>query len=226
MPVVDVEGVGLVEFPDDMTDDEIVAAIESDLAPAPASAGPQTRPRATPQKQAMRNVERMSEGQKWGRAAGLAARDLSSGALFLPQMLTNAAAYGGNMGLSALDTLAEQVGGNVDARLPYGTGEELADALGLPTAVTDDEKLSGKFGRLVGGIYGGWQPAACCSLEAALSRSEDRRRHEPRDAGAAATAAGEHVVDRWARLVDCDGHTGHRGGRGRQARGAATRTRS
>ncbi len=39
MPVVDVPGHGPVEFPDEMTEEEIVQAIEQDLAP-PADAGP------------------------------------------------------------------------------------------------------------------------------------------------------------------------------------------
>lgn len=146
MPIVEVPGVGEVEFPDDMTDEQIVQAIETDIVPQVAPKGPSTRARSNSKVQMQRNVERMSEADKWKRAAGLAARDLSAGALFLPQMLTNAGSFGINQALGAVGS---------DSRIPYGTGEELANALGLPEAVTDDEKLSGKFGRLIGGIYGG-----------------------------------------------------------------------
>lgn len=149
MPVIEVPGHGDVEFPDDMSDDEIVAAIQAEIGPPPLPKGPSTRART--------RVARspVTEGEKWKRAAGLAARDLSSGALFLPQMLSNGLSYGLNMGLSAADSIAELGGGNIDARLPYGSGEELANLLDLPEAITDDEKLSGKFGRLMGGVWGG-----------------------------------------------------------------------
>lgn len=142
MPIVDVVGVGKVEFPDDMSQEQIRDVLQKKFGGPKESAEPMA---AEPQQQPSM-VERL------GRQAGLAGRYAIEGPAETLGILTEPIRAG-------LNTIP-----GVDLRASASdTGTMIADELGLPSPEGKTERVVGEASRLLTGatpIAGGAQAAS------------------------------------------------------------------
>lgn len=145
MPIIEVPGMGNVEFPDDMTDDQIVSAIQAN---SPQQKGPSMRYHNTPQEtpyiqQMQAGMRRLvAEGRgvpsQMPRQAGIATRATIEGLNSLP-----------GLGADATTDLINRITGKTPALaltvpsegLPTNAVGNLLDKAGLPRAQNGGEKL-------------------------------------------------------------------------------------
>lgn len=134
MPRVNIEGVGAVNFPDDMSPEEIQHAIETDILP---------------QKEAPKS---RSTGQELGRQLGLTARYGAEGLATIPLMVGDAANTLLDMGIRGVNKVA---GTNIPQ---FGSASQsfqgLLNQAGLPQPETAQERVIGDASRALAGAGG------------------------------------------------------------------------
>lgn len=174
--IVEVEGVGEIEFPDGMSNDEIKSALDANF-------GPKQAPR-TPT-------------QELGRQAGLASRYLAEGVSTIPAMVGDAANEAINMVTRPINSL---FGTNIPRLRPVSSEiSGLLTQAGLPMPETSGERVVGDVSRGIAAAGGQAGVSARTALNPFASRVFEKLAAAPvSQLEAAAGAAGASGIAREA----------------------------